>query len=107
MKRHNLCVFPAASTKVMHPDGKPVNIHQKPTALMRYFVRRHCAPGDTALVLGFGSGSEVIGALQENHSVIALEQDERQYGALRSRLLNWRQEANTIDMVSQCWMTTL
>jgi hypothetical protein len=91
-KRHNMISIPTVNTKVMHMDGQPVNRHQKPTGIIRYLINNHCAPGAHVLVCGFGSGSEIVGCLQSGMNVIGVEQDSRQFEALRARLLNWEDE---------------
>jgi hypothetical protein len=95
-KRHDLFALPACSTKTIHTDGVEVNKHQKPTGLIRFFIENHCGPSDFVLVLGFGSGSEIIGAVQSNVNVVGVEQDVRQFNAFRARLLSYEDENEEI-----------
>jgi hypothetical protein len=91
-KRHDIFALPACTTKIMHTDHREVNKHQKPTGLIRFFIEKHCGPSDFVLVLGFGSGSEIIGAVQSNVNVVGVEQDPRQFNAFRARLLSYKKE---------------
>ena len=43
-------------------------------------------PNSTVLVLGGGSGSEVVGALQNGNSVVVFEKDQVQFRAMQARL---------------------
>ena len=47
-----------------------------------------CKPGTYALVVGAGSGSEVLGLARVGVNVVAIERDEKQFHALTERLSN-------------------
>jgi DNA modification methylase len=72
-------------------EGKVVNVAQKPVALSSSLFGRHCPPGSTVLVLGSGSGTDVIAALSEGMNVIAIEKDAYQFRASISRVRGWIQ----------------
>ena len=87
-KRHNLITTSALSKHFINPsDGKKANVHEKPSSIMRKLVCNHTNRGDWVLVIGSGSGGEVIGALEAGCHVVAVERDQRQFDCLRARLV--------------------
>jgi hypothetical protein len=69
-------------------DNKVYNATQKPWQIAKMFARYHTSGliSNKALVLGAGSGSEVVGCLAAGVSVIAIENNKRQLEGLRSRI---------------------
>ena len=79
LDRHNVQWWPAVKTLRTDVTGIPINRTQKRSALLRYFARMHCRTGQWALVLGSGTGADVLGALSAGISCIGVERDERQF----------------------------
>jgi len=65
-----------------------INGAQKPTCIAEMFVHdlTRGGPDSTVLVLGSGSGSEIIGALKNGNSVVAFEKCHTQFKAGQTRL---------------------
>jgi hypothetical protein len=84
--RHNFIEMPAVTDKAKYADGTLVNIHEKPPELCQFFCNNHCKPGDNVLVLGAGSGADIIGALRADCNVVAIEQDPKQHSYFSLRL---------------------
>jgi len=84
-ERHNLVSMPAVTT-LSKFEGKVVNPTQKPVKLMEDVIARHCPPGSTVLVLGFGSGTDLIAAMSARCNVIGIEADPFQFKAGLARL---------------------
>lgn len=59
------------SNKVINPAEKPVQLAMK-------FMKAYCTTGETVLVIGSGSGSEIIAGLECKLKVIAVEMDLEQ-----------------------------
>ena len=96
----NMPSTPAARANVAYcnsvPDGamltnaqnQVINGAQKPTCIAQMFAHdlTQGGPNSTVLVLGGGSGSEVVGALQNGNSVVVFEKDQVQFRAMQARL---------------------
>ena len=61
--------------------GEKVNVNEKPPELDQQLMALHCVPGDDVLVLGSGTGSDVIGAINCGCNVYGVERDRKQYDA--------------------------
>ena len=85
-KRHNYINTPPPADMVKNTDGKYVNPTQKPRAILRKLVKNHVRPGDTVLVVGAGAGGDVLGCLDADVNVVAVESDKLQYEYLRATL---------------------
>jgi len=70
-------------------DGKIVNLCEKPQWLSKEIFTRLTSPGDRVLVLGAGSGAEVIAALDCGLHVVAVEKEERQYNSIIRRVIQY------------------
>lgn len=84
--RPNVFYEQSVSSMFKHEDGSVVNPCQKPTALITRIVRMHCPKDSNVLVVGFGSGSEVIGCIEAGVNVFACERDGVQFRATGRRL---------------------
>ena len=90
LKRHNFLSFPnlTASQRLKDDKGKVVNQHEKPPRLIYEFLDRMLQSSMNVLIIGAGSGGDVVGALKSKCvDIIALEPDEYQFKCLLSRLL--------------------
>ena len=63
-----------------------VNTTQKNPNVASWLGRIMCQAGGQALVIGAGSGSEVLGLARIGANIVAVERDERQLRALCARL---------------------
>jgi cyclopropane fatty-acyl-phospholipid synthase-like methyltransferase len=66
--------------------GEKVNVTEKPPELDQQLMALHCVPGDDVLVLGSGTGSDVIGAINCGCNVYGVERDRKQYDAAITRI---------------------
>ena len=80
--------------KVKDQEGKVVNPCEKPTGLFRHWMQMFAKAGQWVLIIGFGSGSEVVAAVRMGLNVVCLESDKRQFDLLPSRLESLRIELN-------------
>ena len=86
--RHNLLFCPNVRSKAIALDGEVINTTQKHPSVSHRLARIFCRPGDTALVIGAGSGSELIGINRAGVNVVGIESDARQVKACATRLLS-------------------
>ena len=84
--RHNMFFAPNVRGKLMDEKGVPVNTTQKPTLTSFRFAQRFVRAGGKALVIGAGSGSDMIGMAYAGVSVVGVEKDPRQCDLIRGRL---------------------
>ena len=85
--RHNLLFGHQVGPKRKYPgELVEVNTTQKNPNTASALGRIMCSPGATALLLGAGSGSEVLGLARVGINVVAVERDSRQFRALCERV---------------------
>ena len=85
--RHNLLFGHQVGPKLQHAgEDAVVNTTQKHPNVASAIGRVFCRPGSTALVIGAGSGSEVIGLARVGVNVVGLERDPKQFRGLTDRL---------------------
>ena len=87
--RHNHFEHKAVTKYFKYEDGEIINPCQKPPALLRWLCQNHLHAGSTVLVIGAGSGADVIGATQACCNVVAVERDHRQYAVLQTTLVKY------------------
>ena len=88
-KRHNHFVCKSVTNYFKYEDGTIVNPCQKPPELMRWLCQNHLHAGSTVLILGAGSGADIIGATQACCNVVAVELDTKQYGRLQTTIVKY------------------
>jgi hypothetical protein len=80
-KRHNVIIGP--QQRHFHSfKGSIVNPYQKPAYLAYSLCKAFCTPASTILVVGFGAGGDIEGAVAAKMNVIAFEKDSSQYEAV-------------------------
>ena len=85
--RHNLIFSHQVASKLKYTGlEEEVNTTQKNPNIASFLGRITCKPGSSALVIGAGSGSEVVGLARIGVNVVALERDGRQFRAMTERL---------------------
>ena len=85
--RHNLLFAHQVGSKLKYAgEDEVVNTTQKNPNVASALGRITCKIGSSALVLGAGSGSEVVGLARVGVHVVALERDHKQFKALTERL---------------------
>jgi hypothetical protein len=85
--RHNFFFVHQVGAKLKHTgEEADVNTTQKNPNVASMIGRITCKPGSYALVIGAGSGSEVVGIARVGVNVVALERDAKQFRALTERL---------------------
>ena len=91
-QRHNLIFSHAVTSRSTSSSSSevaaPVNITQKHTCVSQYIGGVFCTPGGKVLVIGAGSGSELIGFNRAGLEVVALEKDAHQFKGCQTRLLS-------------------
>ena len=85
--RHNLFFGLQVGSKLKYVgEDEEVNTTQKNPNVASFIGRILCKVGSSALVIGAGSGSEVVGLARVGVQVVALEKDPKQFVALTLRL---------------------
>jgi hypothetical protein len=85
--RHNLMFAHQVGSKLKHAgEDSEVNTTQKNPNIASALGRIICRPGSVALVIGAGSGSEVVGLARAGVNVVGLERDPKQFRGLTERL---------------------
>ena len=85
--RYNTFYSDTVTSLLKDSHGDKVNVTEKPTDLARQLMALHCVPGDNVLVLGSGTGSDVIGAIDCGCNVFGVERDRKQYDASVTRIV--------------------
>ena len=80
-------------------DMSPVNPTEKHPIVSMQLGKIHSKPGGRALVIGAGSGSEIIGFNRAGLNVTALEKDPRQFQAICSRLVEEKEKVEEINEI--------
>ena len=68
-------------------QDEPVNTCQKHSGIAYHLASICARPGSNALVIGAGSGSDVIGCLRAGVNVVAVDKDPSQFQGYKARLL--------------------
>jgi hypothetical protein len=85
--RHNVLFGHQVGPKRKYPgEDEEVNTTQKNPNIASALGRIMCTPGANALVLGAGSGSEVLGLARVGVNVVGIERDAKQFRALTERI---------------------
>ena len=66
--------------------GSEITPYEKPVPLTQHFIENLTDLGQHVLVLGSGSGSELVAALECGRPVVGVESDKKSYEAANSRL---------------------
>ena len=103
VKRHNWLALPLLRSKTVIGAGEePINPCEKHPLIAYHLSKRLFPPGMPVLVIGSGSGGEVIGLLRAGFNVVAVDCDAKQMVGLRARLVQEAAnfEKNTEEMDS-------
>ena len=88
--RHNLLFGHNVGTRYhLSGQAEPVNTCQKHTGVAHHLASVCAHPGSNALVVGSGSGSDVIGCLRAGLNVVAIDKDSKQFQGCKARLLGY------------------
>ena len=103
LDRHNLLFGHSLRGPRFQLSGEaaPVNTCQKHTGVAHYLASVFAHPGAKALVIGAGSGSDVIGCLRANLNVVAVERDPAQFRGCKARLLDYQSNLAAEQKVEQ------
>ena len=86
-ERHNIIISrPPTLPQKNDLDGKEINTCEKPPSNSYLLCRELLPPNSKVLVLCAGVGGEVVGAVAAGHNVDCVENNEKQWNALVSRL---------------------
>ena len=107
LDRHNVIYSPNTGKKILRQDGKMVNVCQKHPFIAYSLGKIHCRPNSRVLVIGAGSGSDVIGFSRAGLSVTCVEKSAVQFPYLSTRINNEMVEAakgeqNECDLAEAC-----
>ena len=80
-KRHNVIIGPQQRQFHTH-QGKVINPYQKPQYLAYSLCKAFCEPNATVVVVGFGAGGDMEGAVAAGMNVVGFEKDKAQYDAV-------------------------
>jgi len=94
--RHNLIYSHSVNSRFSMSDGVPVNITQKHPGVAAYLGEVFCSPGDTVMVIGAGSGSEVLGFNRAGMKVVGIEKDAKQFRGCCARLVQEHAEEQKV-----------
>ena len=87
LARHNLLFSHQVGPKLKYTgEDAEVNTTQKNPNVASALGRLMCTPGSWALVIGAGSGSEVLGLARVGVNVVGVERDSKQFRALCARV---------------------
>ena len=86
LHRHNFLECPQLRKYFKCENGDPVNIYEKPGAVIQWFLERFTTPSATIVIVGAGAGGDVMGAIEKGWNVNCVESDEAQVKALSARL---------------------
>ena len=89
LERHNVIQGPTLSRYRKDLQGNKINIHEKPTYLMKQLCEIYTNPGDWVIVVGAGAGGEVFGAVEADCNVLAIERDKVQCELLQGNAATW------------------
>jgi hypothetical protein len=81
-KRHNVIIGHQQRNFHMNNKGQVVNPYQKPVYLAYSICKAFTEPTSTIVVVGFGAGGDIEGAVAAGMSVVAFEKDKNQYEAV-------------------------
>ena len=84
--RYNYITCPTVTTLAKNLSGLPINVTEKPPEVAAYFMGFNCTYGSSVLVIGSGSGGDVLGLCQAGYDVVAVEVDSEQFQSCQSRL---------------------
>ena len=95
LDRQNIWMMPSVNAHSKIPGTqKDINFCEKPPQFAKQFCEWFGRPNDNILVLGFGSGSDLIGCLEANMNVVGVELDPVQFAAVIARLTTYIERKN-------------
>ena len=88
IQRHNH-ITQDSVVSLSKDGGRIINPSEKPPELFERIFKLLALPHSKVLLLGFGSGSEVIGALSAGLDVVGIENDPKQFSSACNRIRAW------------------
>ena len=88
-KRHNFFNFKSVTSYFKDQDGNIANPTEKPPELLQWLCNNHLAPSSNVLIIGSGSGADIIGAVRACCNVVAVENNARQFECSQIRLIEY------------------
>lgn len=85
-QRQNVLVIPSVTTLSDNGDGAPINVCEKPVQVAEHLIAVYTNAEQNVLVIGSGSGSECIAALNLGRKCWAVETDKVQWYASSARI---------------------
>ena len=95
-KRPNVFTCKSVTKYTKDSDGVVLNACQKPHELSQWLFDNHCMPGEYICNIGPGSGGDILGALMNGNSVVAVESDKHQWEQLRRIALKWSSDETAL-----------
>ena len=85
--RHNLITTKSLRKHFINADDElPANLAESPPELVYQLGQVHLSPMDKVLIIGAGSGADIIGSLMNGCDVVAIENNERQFSGCVQRM---------------------
>ena len=88
-KRHNHFTHKSVTSYFKDTDGNVANPTEKPPELMQWLCNNHLGPSSNVLIIGPGSGADIIGAARACCNVVAVENNQRQFECSQIRLIDY------------------
>ena len=88
-KRHNHFTHKSVTSYFKDSDGNVVNPTENPPELLQWLCNNHLEPSSNVLIIGAGSGSDIIGAARACCNVVAVENNQRQFENCQIRLIDY------------------
>jgi hypothetical protein len=87
LERHNIIFVPPLNVRALDPTTNiPINASEKHCMIGAKLAGWYCRASDPVLIIGAGSGADVIGVNQAGFDVVAIERSARQFPLLCGRL---------------------
>ena len=106
MRRHSAIFSPNVGPKLTY-DSKEVNTTEKHPLVSMRLGQIFCPPGSNVLLIGAGSGAEMVGFNRAQLSVVALEADPLPIPGAASRMVKECAKEKEFDVIAKEEMTNL
>jgi hypothetical protein len=101
LERHNIISGPTVNRYWKNDHGRRINTTQNQPGLMRMFALRHCSAEQHCLVLGSGSGTDMLGVMQARRSGVGVEKDPDQWMASCQNLMKKIEKHKSLEGYTQ------
>jgi hypothetical protein len=85
-ERHNFIDYKGVTKMARDDTNNIINPSEKPPYVVCEIIRTNCNRGDTIVIVGPGSGGDIMGAVLAGINVVAVEKDPYQFKSLQAHL---------------------